>query len=338
MVSPRSIGRWVLPASALLLTAAAPPVDDEAMVHAQRELMGTGFQVRIPVTEQTRLEAERVAELALDEVARIERLVSSWLADSQLSEVNRRAGGTPVPVDAELLGLVRRALEICNQTGGLFDITYRPLAAVWELSAEPFVLPEPALVAAARDKVDCSKVEVDEGASTLRLAEEGMSIGLGGIAKGYAVDRASALLWSEGFIDSLVDGGGDVLARGRPADRSWLVGVQHPREPLGTPLAQVALEDRALVTSGDYLRFAMHEGTRYHHILDPRTGQPARGLISVSVLDASAERADALATALFVAGPEGALELLGQLPEVDALLVIEGGELSMTEGFAATMQ
>ncbi|MCP4805128.1 MAG: FAD:protein FMN transferase [Proteobacteria bacterium] len=319
-----------------LLTAFTPPAAD--VVTARRELMGTGFEVQIPSSPAQRPEAERAAGLALDEVARIEQLMSSWLPRSELAQVNQQAGGAPVEVSSELLGLVRRALDLCQETGGLFDITYRPLAQLWSLSAEPFVLPEPSLVAAARDYVGCDKVRVDEVASTVRLSERGMSIGLGGIAKGYAVDRASELLVERGFEHSMVDGGGDVLARGRGPGGSWNVGVQHPREPLGTVVGSVAVSDRALVTSGDYLRFVEHDGERYHHILDPRTGFPAQGLMSVSVLAGSAERADALATALFVAGPKGATELLATLPDVDALLILEDGEWSMTEGFAAAMR
>ncbi len=298
---------------------------------ASREIMSTQFEVSVSTTRGA--EVQEVMGAALDEVERVERVMSSWRQDSELARVNAAAGGAPVPVSAELLGLVRRAQQICELSEGRMDISFKPLGRIWNFRAQPFVPPTEEAVAAARALVDCSAVEIDDQASTLRLPRSGMAMGLGAIAKGYAVDRASQVLLEAGLVNHLVNGGGDLVARGSKAEGPWTVGVQHPRERGGL-IGKLPLRDRALVTSGDYERYAVHEGKRYHHIIDPRTGWPAQGLISVTVLADSAERADALATALLVAGPEEAQDLLRRLPGLDAFLVAEDGQYWMSESLA----
>jgi len=296
--------------------------------------MSTVFEVSAAVgAGQDSESAQAALVAALDEVARIEQLMSTYLGSSELSQVNAAAGGEPLVVSAELYALVERSLAVCVETGGLMDPTFGPLGRAWNFRREPFVPPTEQELLAARDLVGCRAVELDGAAGTLRLPREGMSLGLGAVAKGYAVDRASALLLEAGLGDHLVNGGGDVVARGSKAQGPWVVGVQHPRAR-GDLLGRVPLRDRALVTSGDYERFAEVDGVRYHHVIDPRTGWPTQGLVSVSVMAGSAERADGLATALMVAGPEEAASLLGALPEVDALLVEEGGDYQATPGFS----
>jgi thiamine biosynthesis lipoprotein len=278
--------------------------------------------------------AEAAVAAAFAEVARLEALLSTYKPDSEVSRVNAAAGGPAVAVSAEVLDLVRRAVLVCEATDGLLDITFLPLGDLWDFSRVPFVAPDEAAVARARALVDCRAIEIDPDASTLRLPRDGMGLGLGAIAPGFAVDRASALLTGAGFPDHLVNGGGEVLARGAKADGPWVVGIRHPRGGRGDLMGRMPLRDAALTTAGDYERMTVVDGQRVHHILDPRTGRPARGLTSVSVLDASAERADALDTALLVAGSDDAPALMQRLG-IEALLVREDGTWQATRGFTA---
>ncbi|MFH1467631.1 MAG: FAD:protein FMN transferase [Pseudomonadota bacterium] len=302
------------------------------VVHASRELMSTDWEVSVALPPGGDTPAAlAAAEAALDEVARIEGELSPYRGDSELSRVNAAAGGEAVPVSDELRGIVARAVALCDETGGLMDISFLPLGRLWDFHREPFVVPTHEQIEQARALVDCHAIAIDDVAGTLRLPREGMAIGLGALAKGYAVDRASAVLAAAGFHDTLVNGGGDVLARGAKAEGPWVVGIRDPRGGRSDLMGTLPLSTAALVTSGDYERFVEVDGRRYHHILDPRTGWPAEGLMSVSVMDATAERADALATALLAAGSVDAPRLLQRLG-VDALLVRTDGTWQATQG------
>lgn len=318
----------------------APEPAEEAqgfVLRESREIMSTVFELSVAAGPDDEPATVRPAlEAALDEVARIEGVMSPYIADSELSQVNAAAGGAPVVVSAELYGVVERAVALCDETGGLVDISFMPLGRVWDFRAEPFVLPGDEAIEAARALVDCKAIELDSAVGTLRLPREGMALGLGAVAKGYAVDRASAMLSQAGFANHLVNGGGDVLGRGAKPDSAWMVGIRHPREDGGL-MGRMPLRDAAMVTSGDYERYVEVEGVRYHHIIDPRTGRPAQGLVSVSVMADNAERADGLATALLAAGPEEAERLVQDLG-VEALLVHQDGSYQVSRGIASRAQ
>ncbi len=304
------------------------------MIDAEAREMGTAFVIRIAAPPARAEAAHLAAERALEAVAEVEAIMSPWIPESPISQVNAAAGGAPVAVPGELLAIVRRALGYSALSGGGFDISFPPLADAWDFRRRPFAPPDQAAIDAAKALVDWRQIEVDEGASTLRLARRGMRISLGAIAKGYGVDVASDSLLAAGFPDHLVSGGGDVRARGhRPGGGPWLAGIQHPRAERGTLLGRLRLGDGALATSGDYEKFVIVQGQRYHHIIDPRTGAPARGLQSVSVLAPSAEAADAWATTLFVLGDPRPLEILDAAPEIQVLTVDEGGVIWGSPGF-----
>jgi FAD:protein FMN transferase len=339
-------GRGVRPYITVLLVAigcsGATPQQDQAqdqgfVLRENREIMSTVFEVSVAAGPQDEPATVRPAlEAALDEVARIERVMSPYITDSELSQVNAAAGGEAVVVSAELYGVVERAVALCVETGGLVDISFMPLGRIWDFRAEPFVPPSDEAIAEARALVDCEAVELDSAVGTLRLPREGMALGLGAVAKGYAVDRASAVLSQAGFANHLVNGGGDVLGRGAKPDGAWMVGIRHPRQDGGL-MGRMPLRDASMVTSGDYERFVEVEGVRYHHIIDPRTGWPAQGLVSVSVMADNAERADGLATALLAAGPDEA-ERLVQALELEALLVLQDGSYQVSRGIASRAQ
>ena len=339
----RARGSWApwLLAVPLLVSAchggAGPdePAGDGAglLVRESQGFMDTLFDITVLAEDGDEERAKAAIEKSFQRIAWVEQAMSAWRDDSQIAMINRRAGGEPVQVDGELFQLVERSLALCRQTGGLMDVTFRPLGLLWNFHREPFVMPSAEAIAAARDLVDCERLELDPEAGTIRLATPGMSVALGALAKGYAVDRASQALSQAGYANSLVNGGGDVMAKGTRGAGPWRVGIQHPRRPHGDLAGRVFLQDRALVTSGDYERFTMVDGRMLHHIIDPRTGWPAEGVMSVSVLAPGAELADALATALFVAGPEGAAAIQQVYPQVEVLMFQQDGGYWASAGF-----
>jgi thiamine biosynthesis lipoprotein len=300
-----------------------------AHASAQRLLMGTTFRVQVVTADAHAGEA--AIEAALDEVARVEERLSEWKATSEISAVNRAAGEpAAVAVGPELLEVVRRALEISQLTAGAFDITYASCGHLWSFR-EPRV-PEDDEIAQCLADVDYRRVELDAGAATIRLPDAAMKIGISAIGKGYGVDRAAAVLEARGIHDYTVDGGGDLRVRGRNVDRPWRIGIADPRRP-GALSRTVGLSSGSLVTSGDYMLFFERDGRRYHHILDPRTGRPAQHAIAVTVMAPTAMDADALATGLFVLGPQRGLELVETLPGVEALITAPDRVEHASSGF-----
>jgi thiamine biosynthesis lipoprotein len=244
-----------------------------------------------------------------------------------VSLINGRAGLEDVRVSGELLSLLVQAVEVSRETGGAFDVTVGPLVALWQFDVGGKV-PAPEDLELALGLVDYRGLDLDVKESTVGLAAGGMKIDLGGIGKGFAVDRAANLLLEEGVENAIIDAGGDLRLLGsRPGKDFWRIGIRHPRDPARL-LVSLDLADRAVVTSGDYERFFMAGGKRYHHLLDPATGLPAEGCQSVTVVAGDTASADAYATAAFVLGPRRGLELLRRLPGVEGIIVDrEGGVL-----------
>ena len=215
---------------------------------------------------------------------------------------------------------------------GAFDPSLGPVSRLWNLSAgEPRLPPAPE-IAQAMTKVGLDRIEIDSATGTVRLSEPGMALDLGGIAKGYALDRARLVIENFGVKAALVNAGGDILAVGEKAPgKPWRVGVQDPRS--GNAMVAVAsVKDKIIVTSGDYERFFVKNGKRYHHILDPRTGYPATGLRSVTIVATDGLTADALATAVLVLGPDEGLKLVESIQGIEALLIDSAGRVRLSSG------
>lgn len=299
----------------------------------QGEAMATLWQVELP----DRAEAPAAAAACFDLYRRLDLELSEWKEGSPLSAVNRAAGERSVEVPEELYRLLDRALEIGRETDGAFDVSWAALWGLWDFRAETPRVPDAAEIESRRALVDYRKVRLDPAARTVFLPERGMKVGLGGIAKGYALDRAAALLEARGFHDFLLTGGGQVVARGTRAGRPWRVGVRDPRGGRDAVFARVEPGDASLSTSADNESFFEVDGVRYHHILDPRTGWPARGLRSATVLHRDATLADALSTAVLVLGRERGLEAAAKLG-AEALVVDERGEVATTPGFGARLE
>jgi len=298
-----------------------------------RTIMGTYVTITAARGGLTGEAVRDAAGKAFGEVERVDALMSTYKPDSQLSRINGNAGVGPVKVDPEVAETVGMALDIARETGGAFDPTVGPLVKLWGIASRAARVPSQGEIDSALKLVDYNQVVVDRGSSTVFITRPGMSIDLGGIAKGYAADRAVEALMKAGIPGGIVAVAGDLRLFGAHDDGSpWTVGVQHPRAK-STVLARFALSDRAISTSGDYERFFIRDGVRYHHIIDPRTGYPARGLMSVSVLADSSCLADSLATGLFVMGPVKAMEFAKSHPEIDTLLVTSKGEKMATGRF-----
>lgn len=272
------------------------------------------------------------AALVFRTFEQVEALASEWRASSPLAVVNQAAGRGPVVVPAELLALLERGLALGKLTEGAFDVSWAALWGLWDFKRG--VIPPAQQLVAALSKVDYRRVKLDPANRTVAIAA-GMKLGLGGIAKGWALDRASALLRKDGVASFSLSAGGQVLVAGGKKGRPWRVGVRDPRAGAQSYFAVISLRDGSVATSGDYERFFVRDGRRYHHILDPRSGQPTRGLRSATVVDGDATRADALATALMVLGRERGLALIEGLPGVDALVVDATGRVHRTSGLGA---
>jgi thiamine biosynthesis lipoprotein len=258
-------------------------------------------------------------DAAFKEMARIDS-ISGYEKGSETDRINSNPNRF-VPVSADVAGMVRKTIHYSEISNGAFDITVGPLMILWHrFEGESLAVPSQSSIASALSLVDFRKISVDS--TSVKLAIPGGSIDLGAIAKGYAVDRGTAVLESLGAAGGLVDAGGDIGTFGkRPDGRSWRIGLKDPRTP--DSIAMVfEVADISVVTSGDYERYFMKDGVRYHHIVDPSTGFPARGCCSVTIIADKATDADALATTVFVLGPEKGMALVESLPNTECLIIV----------------
>jgi FAD:protein FMN transferase len=288
-----------------------------------RPVMGTVANVTVAASDREK--ALEAAEAAFAEIDRIEKLMSPYLEASDVSRINRGAAGAPVTVGDETFRILQYSAALSEETGGAFDVTFMPLGRLWDYKKEPFSPPGAALVARTKELVNYRNLILEPGNRSVRLLRRGMGVGLGAVAKGYAVGRAVAVIRDLGIQDCIVEIGGDLQVSGTRLGRPWITGLRHPRN--GGILLSIEMPPGAsIVTSGDYERTAVYKGKRYHHIIDPRTGAPTETFQSVSVITADPMKADAVATALFVLGEEGAVKFLARHREVRVILVdLQGG-------------
>ncbi len=265
-------------------------------------------------------------------------MISSWRSDSVTSAIQRQAGLRPVVVPRELFRLIQRALKVSELTDGAFDITFATVGQLWDFKAENPRVPEAAQIEAALSDTGYRNVALDEDAGTVFLKQRGTRLGFGAIGKGYAANRAVQALKDGGVSGGVVNAGGDLLVFGRQEDGSrWPVSIADPRDRQST-FARLEVEDQAVVTSGDYERFLVIDGTRYSHILDPRTGYPVGEVRSATVICPDAELADALATAVSVLGVKKGLELVDRLRGVEVLLVDDRGRLHSSKSLETMLE
>jgi thiamine biosynthesis lipoprotein len=277
------------------------------------------------------------AMLAFDDVfaefARLEKLMSTWIPDSDISRVNRDAGVRPVPVSAEVRDALKTARKMSEWTGGKFDVTFGALSGLWKFDHDQDnLIPDMAEVRRRLPLIDYRAIQIDDSAGTVFLSRKGMSMHLGGIGKGYAVDRAAAILRGRGFRDFMIQSGGDIYVAGMKDGRPWRLGIQDPRGAADRIFAELDLTDGTFSTSGDYERTFVKNGRRYHHILDPATGEPARGSRSVTIVSNRAVLADGLSTGVFILGPDAGMALIERLADVEGVIVSDKNEVLISSG------
>jgi thiamine biosynthesis lipoprotein len=298
-----------------------------------------GSEVRISVWTADEATALRAFDQAFAEFDRLDRLLSIWHPESDVSRLNAAAGREPVQVSAETLEVLRIARDVSEWTGGKFDVTFGALSGLWKFDHDQDNrIPSKEVVRARLPLVDFRAVELDAVMRTVFLRRPGMRVHLGGIGKGFAVDRAAAILRDQGIADFLIQSGGDLYASGRRGDRPWRSGIRDPRGPADRMFAALSLHDETFSTSGDYERFFMKDGQRYHHILDPDEGVPARGCRSVTIVSRRAVLADGLSTGVFVLGPEAGMALIERLPDVEGVIVTSRNDVLVSSGLTARLE
>ncbi|MBN1650919.1 MAG: FAD:protein FMN transferase [Bacteroidales bacterium] len=289
------------------------------------KLMGSRFDITVVANDSTT--ANYYIDLAVAEITRIERLISSWDDNSQTAEINRNAGVREVKVDRELIELIQRAIVISKLTDGAFDISYASMDKIWRFDGTMTEMPSAEEIKASVAKVGFKNIIVNKEQSTVFLKLSGMKIGFGAIGKGYAADKAKALLLGKGVSGGIINASGDMNTWGKQAKgEEWKIAITNPMDK-NKVFAILPLQEGAVVTSGNYEKFVSFEGKRYTHIIDPRSGYPSSGIISASVFAPSAELADALATSVFVMGIEVGLNRINQLPKVECIIIDETGNI-----------
>jgi thiamine biosynthesis lipoprotein len=293
-------------------------------VTVEASAMGTRLNF-VAMTSEKADEAQTRAAIdrAVAEIRRLETLMTTWRDDSEVSQINRNAGRAPVTVGPETLEVIAKSLWISDRSEGVFDITFEVMHGLWKFDQD--VDPHPPSAAAVAEKkklIDYHHVILDRGKSTVMLDRAESKISLGGIAKGYAIDKAAAILLAAGVESFLAQAGGDLYVHGHKADGSpWIAGVRDPRGPEGAYFAAMPVVDHAFSTAGDYERSYVVGGKRFHHIIDPRTGYPATASRSVTIWAKDALTADALDDAVFILGPAKGLELVESIDDAGAIIV-----------------
>ena len=280
---------------------------------------------------------EPAAKAAFDgvfaESTRLERLMSTWIPESDVSRINRGAGTRPVPVSVEVREVLKTARQMSDWTNGRFDVTFGALSGLWKFDHDQDnVVPDMRDVRRRLPLIDYRAIQIDDAAGTVFVARHGMSIHLGGIGKGYAVDRGAAILRAAGLRDFMIQSGGDIYVAGLKDGKPWRLGIQDPRGAPNHYFAQLDLSDGTFSTSGDYERAFVKSGRRYHHILDPATGEPARGTRSVTIVTSRAVLADGLSTGVFILGPDQGMALVERLPDVEGVIVSDKNEVLISRG------
>jgi len=293
--------------------------------------MQMGTLVTITSVARSEAVAQAAATAGFAEIRRLEEVLSTWIPTSELSRVNASAGLTPVHVSPETLTVVQRAMQVAEMTGGGFNIAIGPAVDAWNV-IEGQRIPTESELDTLRPLVHLQAVHADVRAQTIFLEKAGMRIDVGGIGKGYAADQAVDALRRAGAIAGVVALSGDIKTFGRlPDGKMFPIGIQHPRKD-GSVLVWIDLQDEAISTAGDYERFFERDGVRYHHILDPRTLQPARNCQSVTVIAREGVWADGLDTGIFVMGAELGMRLVEALPDVETIIVDAEGHLLVSSG------
>jgi len=294
------------------------------------KLMGCGFEFTIVDSANSGRGWKLIRE-SIDEVKRIENMISEWIDTTEVSRLNANAGKEPLQVSPELYELIRRSLTISELTQGAFDISFGGVGKLWKFDRENPVMPDSFAVKQALGSVGYRHIILMDS-SKVFLSKPGMQIGFGAIGKGYAAEKVKAMLIEKGITGGIVNASGDLTAWGtRPDGSPWKVGIADPANPVKV-LLWLPVKDAAVATSGNYEKYFEINGIRYAHIIDPRTGYPAKGVQSVTIYSPDAELSDALATAVFVMGVEAGLDFIEQLPGIYCIIIDSENKVHYSRG------
>ncbi len=300
------------------------------IVHTRKTYMlGSPFEMTVVANDT--IQGDKYINQAVAEVKRIENLISDWIPTTEISRVNQNAGMAPVKVSREVFELVERSIKISKLTNGAFDISYASMDKIWKFDGSMKEMPTEEAIKNSVAKVGYHNILLNEKELTVFLKNKGMKLGLGGIGQGYIADQVKALLIQNGCKSGIVNVSGDIFAWGKQPDgKPWTVAIVNPMNK-NKVFATFPLEDSAVETSGSYEKFVTFNGKRYAHIIDPRTGYPATGIVSVSVFAKTTELADALATGIFVLGVDVGLDLVNQLKGIECIIVDDRGVVHSSE-------
>ncbi len=284
------------------------------------KLMGNRFEISVVADDKEW--AEEKIDQAIIEIKRIEKLLTTFSDDSQTNEINRNAGIKPVKADEEVFNLIGRTLNISALTQGAFDITYGSIdKSLWNFDVNMKQLPDRKTAQKSVRLINYRNVELNSSAQTVFLKEAGMRISFGGIGKGYAADCAKTLLKEQGVASGIVNAAGDLITWGtQPDSKPWTIAIADPDQKV-QPFSTLNISNMAIATSGNYEKYALINGKKYSHTIDPKTGLPVSGIKSVSIICPSAELADAMATPVMVMGVKVGIDLINQLQQIACVII-----------------
>lgn len=315
--------------TALLLLLTSTAAFTQQTYKKATQLMGCDFEITIVAADSTI--ANKHIATGISEMRRIEKLISSWDKNSQTSKINRNAGLNPVTVDDELFDLIERSIALSSLTDGAFDISYASMDRIWRFDGSMNEMPTAESIQNSVKKVGYKNIVLNKTNRTVFLKKEGMRIGFGAIGKGYAADKAKELLESNGVNSGIINASGDMTTWGKqPNGKEWQVAITNPMNK-NKVFALLPIKNGAVVTSGNYEKYVEFNGKKYTHIIDPRTGYPSSGIISVTVFAPKAELADALATSVFVMGIEAGLDRINQLPNIECIIIDVEGQITKSK-------
>jgi thiamine biosynthesis lipoprotein len=333
-VAPLVTSAVMLVVSACSGDRTTPPAEMPApgLVTESHQTMGT--EIHLTAWTPDAEAADAAFEAAFAEFDRLDAMMTIWRTESDISALNAAAGDHPVPVQPEVREVLRIAHEVSEWTDGRFDVTFGALAGLWKFDYQnqDNTIPDRSEILARLPLINYRDVVIDDQAGTAFVKRKGMSVNLGGIGKGYAVDRAVVILRQHGLRDFMIQAGGDMYVSGRRGDRPWRLGIQDPRGEPDQSFATVDLSDATFSTSGDYERFFIKDGRRYHHILDLSIGEPSQTCRSVTLVTDRAVIADALAKGVFVLSPADGMALIERLPGVDGVIVGSDNKVLVSSG------
>lgn len=311
-----------------------PPT--ETIIHS-RLLMGTVVEITFPNGNHN---AEEAAQAAFKEIERLEAIFSSYRSDSEISKITASAGKAQIKVSPEVMEVVKIAIKVASLSKGAFDPTFGPLGTIWRKARKTKTPPDAALLADAARLVDFTSISIDtdsSGAPTIGLDINGMSINLGGVAKGYIVGSAARKLTAFGIKEAIVKAGGDMYIFGDHSGSPVKIGIKDPRKK-GALFGTVSVTGGSISTSGDYERYFIKDGIRYHHIIDPGTGYPAKGSASVTIVSTEPTLSDSLSTAVFIMGPRAGMALVESLDGVEAVIIDKELKVGISTGLEGNVE